>query len=619
MIGLMLLRDKFNESIQVRLTCYFILILLPLILFSLFANVRSQHILEQELGDRTLSAMNSTLEYVDLTLDSLKSLSTMISTDVNLTSRLKHEEDTLTPTAVIDFTHVLSHISNITAVNPFLSEVTIFHGNSKMMISSKVGALHREQARTEPWYADVVQANGANILYLPDRQEEALSGWSDPVYNTDQIIFMRLMDLYSRDRGNNVLMLSVPKSRLLDYLVNLVPSRNSHVYLFDEARRLIVTNAPSDERLAAEDIPSKTVSVQAAPHSSGKNMMVRVESARSGWSLLMVQPESEIYKKSKPLQQFSYVIILISCVLALGISWFVYSGIAAPISSLAAGMRKLRMGNLHTRLDHSRRDELGYLTDAFNQTVEQQRHLIRDIYEQQLRLTKTELKFLQSQINPHFLYNTLDSIYWSAKEHGAQGLSEMVLNLSRFFRLSLSKGRDAFTIEETFEHLQYYLRIQQRRFRDQFIVEFRSSDESKRLYVLKLLLQPLVENAILHGLEKKKAGGKLVVSAEVREDRLVLQVIDHGRGIKAEELIRIHHALNQAGHQTAHPAAEPTGSNFGLLNVKSRIKIYYGETAEFTLESKEGEGTTATIDLPAALCAKPGEGDETHELDDRRR
>ena len=127
-------------------------------------------------------------------------------------------------------------------------------------------------------------------------------------------------------------------------------------------------------------------------------------------------------------------------------------------------MRQLRLGNLNTKLVNNRQDELGYLTDAFNQTAEQQRHLIHDIYEQQLRLTKTELKFLQSQINPHFLYNTLDSIYWAAKNYEAEEISEMVLNLSRFFRLSLSKGRETFTIEETFAHLNYYIRVQQLRF-----------------------------------------------------------------------------------------------------------------------------------------------------------
>jgi two-component system sensor histidine kinase YesM len=611
MNGLRVFREKFSRSIQVRLTCYFIFILLPLIFFSLFANVRSQRILEQELSERTMSAMGSSLEYVDMTLDSLKSLSTLMLTDVNLTSKLKHSEDTLTPAAIIDFTQVMAQITNIRAVNPFLTEVTIFHGSSEMMISSKVGALHREQFDSEPWYTEVVQANGANVFYLPERHEESLSGWADPVYNMDQIVMMRLMDLYSRDRGNNVLMLSIPRSKLLGYLMNLTPSESSQVYLFDEAGRLMVTNAPAEHRIAAADIPAQQASVREAPGSSEKNMMLRVESPKSGWSMLLVQPEREIYKKSKPLQIFTYWIILISCLLAVWISWLIYSGIASPISSLVSGMRQLRLGNLNTRLKNNRQDELGYLTEAFNQTVEQQRHLIRDIYEQQLRLTKTELKFLQSQINPHFLYNTLDSIYWSAKNYDAEEISDMVLNLSRFFRLSLSKGQETFTVEETFSHLQYYIRVQQLRFVDQFTVEFRSLEESRGLYVLKLILQPLVENAILHGLEKKKGGGELVVSAEVRGDRLVVRVSDNGKGINAARMEQIRHALSRSSGNDSYAASERTDEFYGLLNVKSRIKLYYGDTAEFIIDSEEGKGTTACIDLPVERCTSQWEGEDT--------
>ncbi|REJ12759.1 MAG: two-component sensor histidine kinase [Paenibacillaceae bacterium] len=609
MKGLRKVRDRFRRSIQLRLTIYFICILLPLICFSLYANARSQRILEQELGDRTLSAMQSTLEYVDITLASLKNLSTLISTDANLTSRLRYGDAALSPDTILDFTHVLSQLTNIRAVHPILSEVTVFHGSSGTLLSSNVGALHRERADAEPWYREVMQAGGASVLYLPERHEESISGWADPVYNRNHILLMRLMDLYSRDRGNNVLMLAIPKRNLLGYMTGLVPSDRSQVYLYDDAGRLLVTNAPEDRRLDAAAIPERQVTVGTVPGASDKQLMLRIVSPESGWSLVLVQPEREIYKKSRPLHIFSYWIMAISCLLAVWISWMVYSGIAAPISSLVSGMRQLRMGNLNIRLENKRQDELGYLTEAFNQTVEQQRHLIRDTYEQQLRLAKTELKLLQSQINPHFLYNTLDSIYWTARNYDADEISEMVLNLSQFFRLSLSKGRDMFTVEETFAHLQYYIRVQQLRFAGQFTVEFRATEETRGLYVLKLLLQPLVENAILHGLEKKKNGGKLTVEAEVRGDRLLLRVSDNGIGIGADEMERIRRALSTADRHDSRAADEWNGEYFGLRNVKARIKIFYGETADFTLESAEGQGTVATVDLPVELCRHAREGE----------
>lgn len=617
-------RDLFKRSIQFRLTCYFIMILLPLIAFSLYANDRSQRILEQELGERTMSAMSSALEYVDLTMDGTKNLSTLLSTDRSLTSLLQHEDgdgESLSAETLVDFSQVLQQISNIAAVNPNLSSVAIYHGNSGRLLSSRIGSLRRPQASEEQWFRDVMQARGSYVLYIPDRHEEALMGWADPVYNEAQVVLMQRMDLYSRERGNNILMLSLPKSQLLGYLMGLAPSNTSHVYLLDNLGRLIVTNAPSDRRMDLANLADASLTVRETTDSQVRSLVLRVDSSSSGWTLLLEQPENEIYKKSKPLQVFSYWMIFISCLLAVWISWLVYSGIASPISSLVSGMKQLRLGNLDTRLANKRQDELGYLTDAFNQTVEQQRHLIRDIYEQQLMLTKTELKFLQSQINPHFLYNTLDSIYWSAKNYDADDISEMVLNLSKFFRLSLSKGREAFTVEETFSHLDYYIRVQQQRFVGQFTVHYDADASSRGLYILKLILQPLVENAILHGLEKKKRDGELRISAELQGERLILTVSDNGKGIGEEKMKRIRAALAGRGGGEEHADAERSGEFFGLRNVKSRIRLYYGDTAEFTVASTEGAGTTARIELPAARCRSEweGEGEGTHESDDRGR
>jgi two-component system sensor histidine kinase YesM len=235
-----------------------------------------------------------------------------------------------------------------------------------------------------------------------------------------------------------------------------------------------------------------------------------------------------------------------------------------------------------------------------------QKHLIEDHYEQQLRLTTTELKFLQSQINPHFLYNTLDSIYWTAKNYDADEISEMVMNLSKFFRLSLNKGRQVFTIEESITHLHYYLRIQQLRFMDNFTVDYHISEESKDVPLLKLLLQPLVENAIIHGMEGKSSGGSLVISSRIEKGQtVVISVQDNGPGIKEERLRYIQHELEMMGSRSV-PASsqdeEHVKDLFGLRNVLSRMKLYYGREAQLTVHSVLGEGTTVTISIPLDRC-----------------
>ncbi|MGF6355012.1 two-component system sensor histidine kinase YesM [Paenibacillus sp. 4624] len=610
------LQNHYSQSIQVKLTCYFLLILLPLVAFSIYANVKSRQILELELGERTISAMSSGLEFVDLTLGSIKNLSTLISTDSNLLSLLSHEEETLSPGAIMDFSRVIERITDITAVNDYLSNVMIYHHASSSLMTTKLGLIHLDSSDSERWHADALKANGASIYYLPDRYKETMAGRADSIYNRNDLIMMRLLDFYRVDKSENVLMLSISKSKLLRSLSSLVEKNQSKLYLYDDQDRMIVSNAADEpQSFELHEVQVDQIIVQDSLESNEKNMILRVTSPRSGWSILLVQPEKEVYMKSKPLEIFTYGIIVLSVVLAFWIAWLVYSGISSPISGLVSGMRQLRKGNLNIQLENKRQDELGFLTDSFNQTVTQQRHLIKDIYEQQLRMTKTELKLLQAQINPHFLYNTLDSIYWTAKNYDAEEISTMVLNLSSFFRLSLSKGQETFTVEETFKHLHYYVRIQQIRFSEQFTITYHASENSRHLHILKLLLQPLVENAILHGLEKRKKGGTLNISTNVIHDRLVIQVSDNGRGIPKERLDQIQEALALIKKGNITSPSERNSSFFALLNVQARIGIYYGETADLIIESIEGEGTTATMKLPVNRCIKDRRESE-HEPND---
>jgi len=333
--------------------------------------------------------------------------------------------------------------------------------------------------------------------------------------------------------------------------------------------------------------------------------MIRAKSPQTGWSVVMMQPESELNRPTLLVRWFTYLIIAVSIVLALWISWVVYRSIAFPIEKLAYGMRQLRMGNMRIRLENNRNDELGYLIAAFNKTVEDQHHLIQNRYEQQLLLSKTELKFLQSQINPHFLYNTLDSIYWSAKRYGAEEISEMVLNLSRFFRLSLNKGQETFSLGETVDHLHYFVRVQQIRFSEQFSVTYDISEDSRNVHLLKLLLQPIVENAILHGLQDLERPGELRIASRMEGGTLVLTVEDNGCGMPEDCLRTIRKRLNEQLHAeggmsvSGETEGAPRGDDlFGLRNVAARMKLYYGEGSELILDSSADSGTTVTLRIP---------------------
>lgn len=612
------LLNKFAQSIQLRLTSYFLIILVPLVAISLFANFRSQSILEKQVNERTFSAMRSAMGYIDLTLKNVEKLSVLISTDDNLNQQLAHEDTELSFQTILDFQKVLIHISNVNSINTMMSQISVFHARSKLMISSLFGGKRTEGLENEDWYRKTMEKDGKSVWLIPDKNEYTISEELDPIFNTKSITMLRLMDPYNRNGAGNVLMMTISKEKLLYYIRNLTNSSDEQIYLFDDEGRL-VASTPSDPAFVPHwNDETKDMQYGVSPEGNERTELIRVKSPDTGWSLVLVQPMKTIYAQTDNLRIFTYVIIGVSILLATLISWVVYRGIASPLTTLAYGMKQLRLGNLNARLPGGRRDEFGFLLHSFNEMAREQKHLIENIYEQQMLRMKTEMKFLQSQINPHFLYNTLDSIYWRAKNYDADEISEMVLNLSKFFRLSLSKGKEVFTVQETVEHLHSYLRVQQLRFMDHFTVRFDVQEECKDVPVLKLLLQPLVENAILHGLEKKPEGGELAITCGIEEELLKLEVKDNGKGMTAQRLQFIREQLNKlsSGNIVTLPQDQQFRDDlFGLWNVKSRLKLYYGDRAELTVESVPDAGTTVTIYIPLDKCFEDMGGDnrESHD------
>ncbi|PYI50589.1 two-component sensor histidine kinase [Paenibacillus flagellatus] len=599
----------YHQNIQLRLTVYFLFILLPLVAVSLFSNFQSRRMLLEQTTERTKAALTSSMDYIDLTLQNVEEISTLIATDANLLRYLEQNGSQLTPQAIVNFTEVLKQLSNMTSINHMISQVSIFHSRSNMVVSTANGSKHLVDPRQHEWLRLLARFGGSGIVYtLPD--EPTPDGQTfGSVIGADGISLVRAMDLSNPDRQPNLLVVTLSKSNLLGLIRSLLPSDSAQIVLLTSERKPITgTGELSAEKLAGRMADDGTFTVE-------------VKSKYYKWSLLLMQPKDEVYAKSEQMQLYTYIIIGISVLLALWISWAVYSGIASPVQRLMSGMKRAGGGNFNVRIENDRQDEFGYLTQAFNQMIYDQKQLIEHGYEQQLRLALTELKFLQTQINPHFLYNTLDSIYWAAKNYEADEISEMVLNLSRFFRLSLNKGSDTFTVEDTVSHLHYYVRVQQLRFLDKFSVRYEIEEASKPIPIMKLLLQPLVENAILHGLEQRERGGELVVRAQIEEGYLRMTVTDNGVGMSRERLDYIRGELelifgpDKPGLSL--PPWEAPKDLYGLRNVASRIRMVYGKRSAMKVDSAEGEGTAVTVLLPLDRCKETFELSEGAGLDRR--
>jgi two-component system sensor histidine kinase YesM len=286
-------------------------------------------------------------------------------------------------------------------------------------------------------------------------------------------------------------------------------------------------------------------------------------------------------------------------------AWSLSRSIYAPIKKLHDVTTTITKNDGQALMTSDNVDEITELGLSFNIMIGKIRDLLASKIKEQENLKKAELRALQAQINPHFLYNTLDTIIWMAESNKTQQVVEIVSALSKFFRISLSKGRDWITIAEEIERTRSYLIIQKMRYRDILDFDIDLDERVKDNTILKLILQPLVENALYHGIKNKRQGGAIHVRAKMNnEDEVLLEVEDNGIGFTPEKLAQLQTELATDSDDIK---AE---SGFGIGNVNNRIRLYYGKQYGLTVQSEYNTGTCVTLIIPA----KKDDGAESDEL-----
>ena len=270
--------------------------------------------------------------------------------------------------------------------------------------------------------------------------------------------------------------------------------------------------------------------------------------------------------------------------------------IHSSIYSLEGTVRRIAEGNFVDRVQGMNVEELRELGEQVNQMADRLETLIGQIRQNQDHLARAELRTLQAQINPHFLYNTLDTIVWQAESGKGEEVVRLTRNLSDFFRISLSSGADWIPVSQELKHVSAYLSIQKIRYRDILDYEVDQPEDLEEIYMLKLLLQPLVENALYHGIKNKRGGGKISVKV-VRVNRtLTFTVADTGKGMTPDQLDEVEMLLKEET-PTVQAAMEPGHSGFGMRNVDMRIRLYYRKKTGLRISSGP-EGTEVSFSIP---------------------
>ncbi|MCK5129483.1 MAG: sensor histidine kinase [Clostridiales bacterium] len=320
----------------------------------------------------------------------------------------------------------------------------------------------------------------------------------------------------------------------------------------------------------------------------------------SNWKMVGISYVDELAENQWDLNNYIMYILIFGIVFVILASIFLSSKISKPIKRLEHQMNRVEQGDFDIEnLEVKGEDEVKRLTKAFNLMISRIKQLMEQIVNEQEEKRKSEFKALQAQINPHFLYNTLDSIIWMNENQNHQGVSEMTAALAKFFRISISKGNEIIDVADEIEHVGNYLLIQKIRYKNKFDYSIDVQEQAYGYRTLKLILQPIVENAIYHGINKIQEKGEINIRAVVENDHLLFSVTDNGYGIKPERLKEIF-------------KREPTNkrtSGVGLKNVHERIQLSYGSGFGVDIESIIEVGTTVNIRIPLIKLQK-GENNE---------
>ncbi|WP_084043009.1 sensor histidine kinase [Bacillus sp. J37] len=408
----------------------------------------------------------------------------------------------------------------------------------------------------------------------------------------------KIYDIQS-DKMNDIgyLTMSMNQSYLQERIQKFDPTEERHIIILDKNNHVVLSNTGSEELKAVTTwLSSKNQHddnsnpILEAPNSE-KLIINKYQSDLTGWKIISLISLHEISEGPALIGKSVFLIGVISIIVGIIVIWFSTNYIVKPINQLSAVMDEVEKDNFNVQVQIDRVDELGRVGESFNRMMGKINTLVFDIYKKEISEKEAHLRALQAQINPHFLYNTLDTINWMAQYGDAEKVNKITTALSRLLKTSITNNREFIRLEEEMNYIDDYMAIQSIRFQDKIHYSVHMDSEVKQYVVPKLILQPIVENAMIHGIEKKIGNGYIFINGMIKNNKLHIQVIDNGVGMDERTVT----ALLEGKYEKID---ESKGTGNGILIVQNRIRLLYGKDNGLKIESNKNIGTLFEIVLP---------------------
>jgi two-component system, sensor histidine kinase YesM len=471
-------------------------------------------------------------------------------------------------------------------VNDEVESIFVYFEEQGIFIDSYRNTYQDERLQRINWLYDVK---------IPDKPVTWVEFYDDSVTGKNLISFVYRGDKLNWRLSKPVyIYICYERSEFYEFLNHIKLTENAKSGIINFEDNILIYEADTDDRVEIrgrlfsekEALVMGTYEVEVSLKDQGKAILRYWDFDFLNGGLIYVVPKKDLQPYNRSI--FIYLIVTSSALLLLYLSLLyavVVKFIDKPVQKIVSHMKKVERGEFSSRIKEKRKDEFGYVYEAYNNMVYKVERLIHELYQEKLVKKEMQLKVLQEKINPHFLYNTLDTINWIAKEHNVEDISKMVIALSTMYRKTFNRGRDLISISDILISISCYLDIQRIRYGESFSYKI-DADES--IMKLNLVIQTIVENSIVHGFIQKKNDGLLYIKIDREGDVLHIIVEDNGKGMSEEKLELIGLSINSDKHE----------SESGLRNVQKRIKLYYGDEYGIKLESREDQGTRVTITIP---------------------
>lgn len=480
-------------------------------------------------------------------------------------------------------------IYNFVKFNRDIAGIMIVNRNGGY-ISDVMNRVSRDSLITEEWYSKAYN------------DPENIQVFTKPVgRNIDNIFRYSADEVFSMSKAvvdtstkeiKGVILIDIKLDAIKEIIENSKPGIAGFVYIMDNNKEIVYTPVNNIVYRVKNEWIDEINNEIIIKNINGENyQLTKFKSKYTGWETIGVFPESESLRVVEDIKYYSFIAAIIALIIAEFLVVIFTKSIVKPMYKLKQLMKSAQDGDLTVSFNTKYNDEVGELGSSFNNMVKEINNLIKLVQKEEKSKRIAEMNVLQAQIKPHFMYNTLDTIRWMAEEHHEEDIVEIIEAFTNLLRISLSKGKEMISVQDELNHVQSYLIIQKIRYEDKLDYEIEFDENILNFEVIKLILQPLVENAIYHGIKEKRGNGKIVITGKIDGNMLCFTVMDNGKGMEEEVLNKINKMLS-GGDKNRNEIG------YGIFNVNERIRIIYGEEYGLRYKSIHGEGTIAELRHP---------------------